>query len=158
MATESNSAEMPFLEHLEELRWRILWSLLALVLGVVGAFIALQKFDIFMFLERPILPYLGGNKLKYTHPGDPLSVLITASFSIGIVFALPVILYQAWAFLAPALYKHEKRLVLPVIFGAIGLFVSGVALSFYVVLPLAISWLMGLAANTDALEPLSTYR
>jgi len=93
-----------------------------------------------------------------THPGDPLSVLITASFSIGIVFALPVILYQAWAFLAPALYKHEKRLVLPVIFGAIGLFVSGVALSFYVVLPLAISWLMGLAANTDALEPMITYR
>ena len=159
MTTENTtSAEMPFLEHLEELRWRILWSLLALIIGVVGAFIALQKFDIFMFLERPILPYLGGNKLKYTHPGDPLSVLITASFSIGIVFALPVILYQAWAFLAPALYKHEKRLVLPVIFGAIALFVSGVALSFYVVLPLAISWLMGLAANTDALEPMITYR
>ena len=160
MTTEDkqNAAEMPFLEHLEELRWRILWSLLALIIGVVGAFIVLQKFDIFLFLERPILPYLGGNKLKYTHPGDPLSVLITASFSIGIVIALPVILYQAWAFLAPALYKHEKRLVLPVIFGAIGLFVSGVALSFYVVLPLAISWLMGLAANTDALEPMITYR
>jgi sec-independent protein translocase protein TatC len=159
MTTENpNNAEMPFLEHLEELRWRILWSLLALVIGVVGAFVVLQKFDIFLFLERPILPYLGGNKLKYTHPGDPLSVLITASFSIGIVIALPVILYQAWAFLAPALYKHEKRLVLPVIFGAIALFVSGVALSFYVVLPLAISWLMGLAANTDALEPMITNR
>ena len=159
MTTENpNSAEMPFLEHLEELRWRILWSLLALIIGVVGAFIILQKFDIFLFLERPILPYLGGNKLKYTHPGDPLSVLITASFSIGIVVALPVILYQAWSFLAPALYKHEKRLVLPVIFGAIGLFVSGVALSFYVVLPLAIGWLMGLAASTDALEPMITYR
>jgi len=158
MAPETSSAEMPFLDHLEELRWRILWSLAALVVAVIGAFIALQKFDIFMFLERPILPYLGGSKLKYTHPGDPLSVLITASFSIGIVVSLPVILYQAWAFLAPALYKHEKRLVLPVIFGAIALFVSGVALSFYVVLPLAISWLMGLAANTDALEPMITYR
>jgi sec-independent protein translocase protein TatC len=158
MAPESSSAEMPFLDHLEELRWRILWSLAALIVAVIGAFIALQKFDIFMFLERPILPFLGGSKLKYTHPGDPLSVLITASFSIGIVVALPVILYQAWAFLAPALYKHEKRLVLPVIFGAIALFVSGVALSFYVVLPLAIRWLMGLAANTDALEPMITYR
>ena len=124
MATEQNNAEMPFLDHLEELRWRILWSLAALIVAVIAAFIALQKFDIFMFLERPILPYLGGNKLKYPHPGDPLSVLITASFSIGIVVALPVILYQAWAFLAPALYKHEKRLVLPVIFGAIALFVA----------------------------------
>jgi sec-independent protein translocase protein TatC len=154
----SNSAEMPFLDHLEELRWRIIWSLVALILGVVVAFIVLQKFDIFKFLEGPILPYLAGNKLKYTHPADPFSVLITASFSIGIVIALPVILYQVWAFLAPALYKHEKRVVLPVIFGAILLFASGVALSFYVVLPLAISWLMGIAANTDALEPMITYR
>ena len=152
------NAEMPFLDHLEELRWRIIWSLVALILGVVAAFIVLQKFDIFKFLEGPILPYLQGNKLKYTHPADPFSVLITASFSIGVVIALPVILYQIWAFLAPALYKHEKRVVLPVIFGAIALFVSGVALSFYVVLPLAIRWLMGIAQNTDALEPMITYR
>ena len=160
MATDNGggNAEMPFLDHLEELRWRIIWSLAALILGVVAAFIVLQKFDIFKFLEGPILPYLQGNKLKYTHPADPFSVLITASFSIGVVIALPVILYQVWAFLAPALYKHEKRVVLPVIFGAILLFVSGVALSFYVVLPLAISWLMGIAKNTDALEPMITYR
>lgn len=153
-----NNAEMPFLDHLEELRWRIIWSLLAVVLGVVAAFIVLQRFDVFKFLEGPILPYLSGNKLKYTHPADPFSVLLSASFTIGIVMALPVILYQAWAFLAPALYQHEKRVVLPVIFGAILLFVSGVALSFYVVLPLAIGWLMGIARNTDALEPMITYR
>jgi sec-independent protein translocase protein TatC len=153
-----NNAEMPFLDHLEELRWRIIWSLLAVIIGVAAAFVVLQRFDIFEFLERPILPYLGGNKLKYTHPADPFSVLISASFTIGIVIALPVILYQVWAFLAPALYKHEKRVVLPVIFGAIVLFVSGVALSFYVVLPLAIGWLMQIAANTDALEPMITYR
>jgi sec-independent protein translocase protein TatC len=153
-----NNAEMPFLDHLEELRWRIIWSLLAVVLGVVAAFIVLQQFDIFKFLERPILPYLNGNKLKYTHPADPFSVLISASFTIGIVIALPVIIYQVWAFLAPALYRHEKRVVLPVIFGAIVLFVSGVSLSFFVVLPLAIGWLMKIAANTDALEPMITYR
>ena len=50
-------------------------------LGVVAAFIVLQQFDIFKFLEGPILPYLDGNKLKYTHPADPFSVLITASVS-----------------------------------------------------------------------------
>ncbi len=158
MASGNDNAEMPFLDHLEELRWRIIWSLVAVVLGVAAAFIVLQQFDIFKFLERPILPYLNGNKLKYTHPADPFSVLISASVTIGIVIALPVILYQVWAFLAPALYKHEKRVVLPVIFGAIALFVSGVALSFYVVLPLAIGWLMKIAANTDALEPMITYR
>src|SRR5574338_80660 len=128
------SAEMPFLDHLEELRWRIIWSLAALIIGVVAAFIVLQRFDIFKFLEGPILPYLGGNKLKYTHPADPFSVLLSASFTIGIVMALPVI------------------------FAAIGLFVCGVALSFYVVMPLAIGWLMGIAQSTDALEPMITYR
>src|SRR5678815_5205229 len=158
MASTNDNAEMPFLDHLEELRWRIIWSLVAVVLGVVAAFIVLQQFDIFKFLERPTLPYLHGNKLKYTHPADPFSVLISASGTIGIVLALPVLLYQVWAFLAPVLYIHEKRAVLPVIFGAIVLFVSGVALSFYVVLPLAIGWLMQIAANTDALEPMITYR
>ena len=153
-----SNAEMPFLDHLEELRWRIIWSLVALIVGVGVAFFILQRFDIFKVLEGPILPYLGGNKLKYTHPADPFSVLITASFSIGIVMALPVIIYQVWAFLSPALHKHEKRVVLPVIFGAIVLFVCGVALSFYVVLPLAIGWLMGIAQQTDALEPMITYR
>ena len=83
MAAPGNNAEMPFLDHLEELRWRILWSLLALVIGVVAAFIALQQFDVFKFLEGPILPYLGGNKLKYTHPADPFTVLISASFTIA---------------------------------------------------------------------------
>src|SRR4030095_8732012 len=102
----SDSAEMPFLDHLEALRWRIIWSLLAIILGVVAAFIVLQQFDIFKFLERPILPYLGGNKLKYTHTAEPFSVLISASFTIGIVLALAVILYQVWAFLAPALSQH----------------------------------------------------
>jgi sec-independent protein translocase protein TatC len=158
MSPGTSSAEMPFLDHLEELRWRIIWSLVALIVGVAAAFVFLQRFDIFKFLEGPILPYLAGNKLKYTHPADPFSVLITASFSIGFVMALPVIIYQVWAFLAPALYKHEKRVVLPVIFGAIVLFVAGVALSFYVVLPLAIGWLMGIAQQTDALEPMITYR
>jgi sec-independent protein translocase protein TatC len=158
IGSNGESGEMPFLDHLEELRWRLIWSLAAVIIGVVVAFVLLQRFDIFEFLERPILPYLGGNKLKYTHPGDPLSVLISASFTIGIVVALPVILYNVWAFLAPALYKHEKRVVLPVIFGAILLFVGGVALSFYVVLPVTIGWLMSLAASTNALEPMITYR
>src|SRR4030095_3225572 len=94
MASEKNSAEMPFLDHLEELRWRIIWSLVAVILGVAAAFFVLQRFEIFKFLEGPILPYLNGNKLKYTHPADPFSVLISASVTIGIVLALPIILYQ----------------------------------------------------------------
>ncbi|MDQ6827385.1 MAG: twin-arginine translocase subunit TatC [Gemmatimonadota bacterium] len=154
MAKHVEMAEMPFLDHLEELRWRIIWSLIALAVGIGVAFAVLLKFDIVLLLERPIAPYLNGHKLVYTHPGDPFSIYMTMSFSIGIFLALPVIVYQLWLFVSPALFKHEKRMVIPVILGAVFLFVSGVALSFFVVLPLAIPWLMGF--QTASLEPMIT--
>ena len=148
------AAEMPFLDHLEELRWRIIWSLVALVVGVGIAFGILLSFDVVKIIERPIAPYLPNGKLVYTHPGDPFSIVLTMSVSIGIFIALPVIVYQLWSFVAPALYKHEKRMVVPVILGAVMLFLSGVALSFFVVLPLAIPWLMGF--QTESLQPMIT--
>jgi sec-independent protein translocase protein TatC len=151
---QGNTAEMPFLDHLEELRWRIIWSLIAVIVGVGIAFYVLNRFEVLKLLERPILPLLNGNKLVYTHPGDPFSIILSSSFALGIVLALPVVLYQVWAFLAPALYVHEKRLVIPVLFGAILLFVCGVCLSFFVVLPLALPWLMGFGA--DAFTPMIT--
>jgi sec-independent protein translocase protein TatC len=105
-------------------------------------------------LEKPILPFLHGRKLVYTHPGDPFQIMLTASIALGVALALPVILYQIWAFLAPALYQHEKRVVIPVLAAATFLFLSGVSLSFFVVLPLAVEWLMGF--QTAALEPMIT--
>src|SRR5512133_2454435 len=151
---QRDGTEMPFLDHLEELRWRILKALAALVAGVGIAFYVITRFDVIGVLERPITPYLHGAKLVYTHPGDPFQITLTAAVALGIVLALPVIVYQVWAFLAPALYQHEKRLVVPVIFGAIALFLCGVSLSFFVVLPLAVSWLMSF--QTASLTPMIT--
>lgn len=151
---QREAAEMPFLDHLEELRWRILKSLSALVVGVGTAFFIITQFDVIGLLERPITPYLHGAKLVYTHPGDPFQITLTAAVALGVVIALPVIVYQIWAFLAPALYTHEKKLVIPVIFGAIALFLAGVSLSFFVVLPLAVSWLMSF--QTASLTPMIT--
>jgi len=150
----AGSAEMPFLDHLEELRWRILYALLAFVIGVGLAFWLLLKFDIIMILERPILPYLDGRKLVYTHPGDPFAIVMRGAVALGMMLSLPVILYQLWAFVSPALYKHERRWILPVFFFATLLFATGVALAYFVVLPLAIRWLMGF--QTSALEPMIT--
>ena len=154
MGEPANAAEMPFLDHLEELRWRILYALLAFVLGVGLAFFLLLKFDIIAVLERPILPYLNGRKLVYTHPGDPFSIVLSASLGLGTIIALPIILYQVWAFVSPALYKHERKWILPVFFFATTLFLSGVSLAYFVVLPLAVSWLMSF--QTAALEPMIT--
>lgn len=146
----SLKTEMPFLEHLEELRWRILWSLLALAVGVVIGFFLVIKFDVIGLLARPITPFMEGQKLVFTHPGEPFGITMKASLIIGMFFALPVIAYQVWGFVSPALYKHEKKVVIPVLAGATFLFGGGVALAYFVVLPLTLGFLMGL--QTDSLE------
>lgn len=148
--TRSHNAEMPFLDHLEELRWRILWSLLALGVGIAIGFVLVLKLDVIGLLARPITPYLEGQKLVFTHPGEPFGITMKASFIIGIVFALPVIVYQVWAFVAPALYEREKRVMIPVLGGATFLFAGGVALAYFVVLPLTLRFLLGL--QTDSLQ------
>jgi sec-independent protein translocase protein TatC len=151
---EHESNEMPFLDHLEELRWRIIWSLIALVIAVGAAFAALMRVDVIGLLEKPISPYLHGGKLVYTHPGDPFSIVLNAAVVLGVIIALPIILYQIWAFVSPALHRHEKRILVPLFFFATVLFLAGVALAFFVVLPLAVSWLMGF--QTQALSPMIT--
>jgi sec-independent protein translocase protein TatC len=145
---------MPFLDHLEELRQRLFWIIGAVLVGVVVAFVLLQKIDIIGFLQRPLAPYLHGQKLVFTHPSDPFTIVLDASFVLGILLASPVIVYQAWAFFGPALYPHEKRMVVPVALGAVALFISGVALSFYVVLPFTLGFLLNF--QSEALQPMIT--
>ena len=110
---------MPFLDHLEELRWRIIWSLAAIVVGVVIGFVIVIKFNLLFWLQGPIAPYLHGRRLMNTHPGGGFSIMMQTAIIIGIVLALPVVIYQVWLFLSPALHRHEKKVVLPVIFGAV---------------------------------------
>lgn len=139
-----STAEMPFLDHLEELRWRIIWSLAALVVGVCVAFWLVLKLNVLVWMQGPMLPYLHGRRLVYTHPGDGFSIMLQTAIILGIVLALPVIVYQVWLFLSPALHKHEKRVVVPVILGAVFLFICGAALAWYFVLPMTLRFLSGL--------------
>jgi sec-independent protein translocase protein TatC len=151
---KSSTGEMPFLDHLEELRWRIIYSLGALVVGVAIGFVVTFKLDLIAWLQQPVLPYLHGHGLVYTHPGDTFSAILQLSLVVGIVLALPVIGYNVWAFLSPALYKHERRIVIPVLLAATGLFLAGVALAYFLVLPLTLKFLFGLEAQT--LTPMIT--
>jgi len=143
---------MPFLDHLEELRKRLFWIGGALVIGVVLGFALLSNLDIIRLLERPILPLLHGQKLIYTHPGTSFHILLNASLVLGIILASPVIVAQIWGFLAPALYAHEKRVVVPVLISMVALFLAGVALSYFVVLPLTLRFLMSI--ESTALTPM----
>lgn len=155
---KNSTGEMPFLDHLEELRWRIIWSLGALAIGVGLGFVIVLKLELLRILQAPIAPFLAGHKLVYTHPGDPFSITLSAAMIVGLIIALPVILYQAWAFLSPALYRHERRVVIPVIVGAVLLFVGGVALAYFFVLPLTLGFLMNFQVESlDAMITASGY-
>jgi sec-independent protein translocase protein TatC len=151
---KNSTGEMPFLDHLEELRWRIVKSLGALVVGLVAGFILVVKFDLIRLLQEPIAPYMSGHKLVYTHPGDTFSITLSTALIVGVIIASPVLLYQLWAFLSPALHRHEKRVVIPVIVGAVLLFIGGVAMAYYFVLPLTLRFLMNF--QVASLEPMIT--
>lgn len=152
--SEAPGHEMPFLDHLEELRKRLFWMAGSIFVGVGVAFYLLSKLDIIRLLERPILPLLNGQKLIYTAPGTSFKILLTTSLVLGILLAAPVIIGQIWGFLSPALYKHEKRVVVPVMFAMVALFLAGVSLSYFVVLPLTLKFLMSI--ESTALTPMIT--
>jgi sec-independent protein translocase protein TatC len=142
--TSPPQGEMPFLDHLEELRWRILKIVIALVIGVGISFTILfsGSFDIITVLARPIAPYIPGGTLMVTGPSDSFNIIMQASIGLGIVMASPVIAWQIWGFLSPAMYKHEKKTVIPVLIGAAILFLAGMALAFYLVVPTSLRFLL----------------
>ncbi|MDQ3673635.1 MAG: twin-arginine translocase subunit TatC [Gemmatimonadota bacterium] len=151
---EAPGHEMPFLDHLEELRKRLFWMAGSVFVGVGVAFYLLSKLDIIRVLEQPILPLLNGQKLIYTAPGTSFKILLTTSLVLGLLLAAPVIIGQIWGFLSPALYKHEKKVIIPVLFAMVALFLAGVALSYFVVLPLTLKFLMSI--ESTSLTPMIT--
>ncbi len=148
---------MPFLDHLEELRWRLFKVLITLAVGFVVAFILLstESINLLAYLQRP-LQEIHSQRLVYTSPTDPFNVVISASFGLGFLLSLPVVCYQIWAFLSPALYQHEKRIVIPVMAGATLLFAAGVLLAFFFAVPVTLKFLLGF--QTQAFEAFLTVR
>jgi sec-independent protein translocase protein TatC len=146
--------EMPFLDHLEELRHRLFWIVGAILIGIILSFVVLSRggFDIVAFLARPIQPYLRGRQLVFTHPGTSFSIVLNASLILGTLLATPVIGYQLWGFFAPALHSHEKRIIVPVIAGMVFLFLCGVTLCYFVVMPFTLKFFMGF--ESKALTPM----
>jgi sec-independent protein translocase protein TatC len=145
---------MPFLDHLEELRWRLLKTLLAVMLGTLVGWVVVQHFDVIGLLMRPITAHLPGGRLNYTSPTDPFFITLKFAFIIGLVVTSPYILFQAWAFLVPALYERERRLVIPALLTGTLLFMAGAAAGYFVVLPRALSVLLGF--QNQSLQPIIT--
>ena len=157
MTKKHTKGEMPFLDHLEELRRRILWSLAAILAGTVIGFLVVQNFDVMELLKDPIAPYLPDGKLHVTRPTDAFFVTLKLALLFGLILSAPVLIVQVWGFLSPALYEHEKRHMVPFLIGAVGLFSAGVLMAYLWVLPVALRVLLT-KFQADFLEYIITAR
>ena len=138
---------MPFLDHLEELRWRILYSLLAIVVGTLVGWFIVERVDVIGLLIRPIAPLLTGGKLKFTNPTEPFFITLKFAFAVGVLLASPVVVYHIWGFLAPALYDRERRMVIPALSVGVLLFLGGASAGYFWVLPRALQVLFSFQRN-----------
>ncbi len=133
---DSENSEQPIIQHLLELRSRLLKCILA-VLIIFACLFAFAN-DIYEFVAHPLQKFLPeGSNMIATDVASPFLTPFKLTLLVSLFLAVPVILYQIWAFVAPALYRNEKRIALPLFISSVVLFYSGMAFAYYVVFPLA---------------------
>jgi sec-independent protein translocase protein TatC len=140
-AAVTERAELPgmsLMQHLDELRKRIIRSAIFLALGFSAAWTFHDRFV--GYLQAPLNRI--GKTLVFTHPMDPLNLDLQVSIVAGAILASPFVLYQVWMFIAPGLYQKEKRLVIPFMAATVGLFLTGAAFGYFWVLPSALQILI----------------
>ncbi|GGB44615.1 Sec-independent protein translocase protein TatC [Oceanisphaera marina] len=139
-----NQIHQPLISHLVELRGRLLRAFAAIVL----VFLALVYFanDIYSILAEPLLRQLpAGTSMIATGVATPFLTPMKLTLIVAFFLAIPYVLYQVWAFIAPGLYKHEKRLIAPLVFSSALLFYAGAAFAYFVVFPLAFAFFTNMA-------------
>ncbi len=140
-AAVTDRADLPgmtLMEHLDELRKRLISATVYLVLGMAIAYWFHNQ--LLNFIQRPLLDI--GLKMTMTHPTDALNLVIKTAFVFGAIFASPFILYQLWLFISPGMYAHEKRYVVPFMGATVGLFLAGAWFGYRWVLPGAMVFLI----------------
>ena len=144
--------KMSFLEHLEELRRRIMHSLIAIGVGMGLSFFFIGKiFDFIMLPLARLLP--PGSKLMYTEPTEAIVLYLKLGGLAGLILAAPVIMWQVWMFIAPGLYANEKKFALPFIFLTTAGFLGGAAFSHYMPFPFAWSYLASFGTEYLVFQP-----
>ncbi|MDD0845311.1 twin-arginine translocase subunit TatC [Pseudomonas sp. Gutcm_11s] len=153
--TEQNS-EMPLVAHLTELRSRLLRCVVAIFIVFAGLFYFAQ--DIYTFVSAPLRAYLPeGATMIATGVASPFLTPFKLTAWCSLFLAVPIILHQVWGFIAPGLYKHEKRVAMPLLISSIFLFYGGMAFAYYLVFPLMFHFFAsvtpeGVAMMTDINE------
>jgi len=146
---EIDDSKMPLLDHLIELRSRLLWSFLALAIAF-GISLYFAR-PIFGFLVQPLLES-GQKTLIYTAIFEAFFVEIKVAFFAAGFFSFPVFATQLWRFVAPGLYNKEKRAFLPFLLATPVLFILGASMAYYMAIPVALEYLLGFGGNVGGVE------
>ena len=152
MAEKSQQLEkMPIVEHLVELRSALLRS----VIAIVVFFLVLFPFadDIYTFIAAPIVQAIPGSNLIAIGVISPFLTPLKMSLFLAIYLAMPYLLYQLWSFTAPALYRHEKKLIMPLVISSTILFYIGLLFSFYIVFPVIFTFLSSVGPESVNFAP-----
>src|SRR5271170_13609 len=144
----SDKEQMPtmgFLDHLEELRKRIIYSVIAIVAAFFPCWIYVR--NIYEVIQRPVIDALQRNgltaKLVFLNPTEPFNLYLKVAGMAGLFVASPFVLYQLWCFISPGLYRNEKRYVMPFMFSTVALFMAGGLFAYKMVYPAALDFLIG---------------
>jgi sec-independent protein translocase protein TatC len=147
---------MTLLEHLDELRRRLAISLSAVFVGFLGAWFYAKP--IFAWLARPVTQFLPeGDKLAFTGLTDPFMLYMKVGLLAGIFIASPVVLYQIWLFVAPGLYRNERRAVLPFLFFTTAFFLAGGYFGYAVAFPMVCRFLLMVGSDFKQVVTINEY-
>ena len=150
---------MSFLDHLEELRRRLIYSIIAVTVG----FFACWNYHefIFSYVQRPIMEALQRNgmaeKLVYLNPTEPFNLYLKVAALAGLFVTSPFVLYQVWMFISPGLYRNEKRYVVPFMVSTIALFSAGGYFGFKIVYPAALNFLISFGKQFQPMITIKEY-
>src|SRR5688572_988086 len=151
-AAESSGGKMSFLDHLDELRRRIMWALGSVVVGFGIAIAFYQRlFDFVIDPMREMVPK--GQTLIFTEPTEAMMIYIKIAVIAGILIASPAVMTQVWLFVAPGLYSHEKKMAIPFIFVSSLFFVGGAAFAHYYVFPLTFMFFSSFSSDAITFMP-----
>ena len=150
---------MGFLDHLEELRRRIVYSIAAVALGFFACWWKVEK--IYDIMQRPIMDALRNNgmseKLVYLNPTEPFNLYLKIAALAGLFLTSPFVLYQVWMFISPGLYRNEKRYVVPFMVSTIALFSAGGYFGFKIVYPAALNFLISFGKQFQPMITIKEY-
>ncbi|RJP93455.1 MAG: twin-arginine translocase subunit TatC [Desulfobacteraceae bacterium] len=151
----SDAEKLPFTSHLEELRKRLIRCCIAVAIGFAVSYAFKEK--LFEILTRPLIDVMDpGGALIFTGISEAFFTFLKVSFLSGILLAVPVIVYEFWMFVAPGLYRNERKLVLPIVIISSFFFLGGALFGYFVMFPFGFKFLLGFA--TDTIRPLPSMK